>query len=151
MIDPYSTHQRLLIRWALKTSGAIAETGCGYYSTPILAEIAKAKGVNLHSYIQDEQWAERFNCGRSPYHQFYDCDFSKPIGLRQQYGMILLDHEQLVRERIKHVPSLLEKCDVVVVHDAQVIPNLGHRFAVLDYDATIAPHTAVLGKAFKSA
>ncbi len=38
---------RTLIQEALKCNQDIMETGCGYYSTPLLVEIAKSKGIKL--------------------------------------------------------------------------------------------------------
>ncbi len=46
-IDIYATHQQILVREALKSNEDIMETGCGYYSTPLLVEIAKAKGIKF--------------------------------------------------------------------------------------------------------
>jgi hypothetical protein len=42
-IDPYSTHQALLVAAMLKTQGPILEMGGGYYSTPIVSAFANAQ------------------------------------------------------------------------------------------------------------
>ena len=60
-IDIYATHQQVLIQEALKCNEDIMETGCGYYSTPLLVEIAKAKGIKLISFVQEINWARRFD------------------------------------------------------------------------------------------
>jgi hypothetical protein len=60
-IDDYATHQQILVREAIKSHLDIMETGCGYYSTPILVEIAKARGVKLIGFVQEINWARRFD------------------------------------------------------------------------------------------
>ncbi len=61
LIDIYATHQQVLIQEALKSNQDIMETGCGYYSTPLLVEIAKSKGIKLIGFVQDINWARRFD------------------------------------------------------------------------------------------
>ena len=60
-INEYATHQQILIREALSCNGDILETGCGYYSTPLLLEIAKQKRVKLVSMVENVDWARRFD------------------------------------------------------------------------------------------
>ena len=57
IINEYATHQQILIKEALSCNGDILETGCGYYSTPLLLEIAKQKGVKLVSMVENINWA----------------------------------------------------------------------------------------------
>ena len=69
--------------------------------------------------------------------------------INQKYGMCFLDHEQFVRDRVKHLNNILKHTDKVVVHDADRIDT----FAFLEKPHTIEmfkefkPHTAVIRNA----
>ena len=56
----YSTHQALLVKYALqaKRGSTIVELGCGRFSTIILSQIAKYKRLRYIVYTDDGKWAE---------------------------------------------------------------------------------------------
>ena len=123
-MDPFATLQQLLIRHIMATKGPIAETGCGHYSTPLLYEIACAQGRVFHSYIQNQAWAANFRHLEGPNYRQIWVDFTRPFDLQENYEILFLDHEQLVRDRLKHLPRLLKQVERVVVHDADISPGL---------------------------
>jgi hypothetical protein len=111
-MDPYATHQRLLIAAAMQTDGPIIEMGCGDYSTPLLAEIAAHQGRTFEVYTADRKWGSKYElmCRVN-----YINDWSKYT--YPKCGLTFLDNEQYVRHRKLHVPRLLEVSDVVICHD----------------------------------
>ncbi len=145
-IDTYATHQQVLIQEALKSNEDIMETGCGYYSTPLLVEIAKAKGVKLISFVQEINWARRFDYLIGSHYQQIQIDFKQEIPLTQRFGMCFLDHEQFVRDRIKHLNNILEHTDTVVVHDADKVQSFAllHKPYTIEIHKHLTPHTAVI-------
>ncbi|NDI10645.1 MAG: hypothetical protein EBY74_06600 [Actinobacteria bacterium] len=85
-IDIYATHQQVLIQEALKCNDDIMETGCGYYSTPLLVEIAKSKGIKLIGFVQEINWARRFDYLIGSHYQQIQIDFKQEIPLTQRFG-----------------------------------------------------------------
>ena len=145
-IDDYATHQQILIREALKSHLDIMETGCGYYSTPVLVEIAKFKGVKLISFVQEINWARRFDYLIGDHYQQIQIDFANEIPLTQMFGMCFLDHEQLVKDRIKHLNHILEHTDTVVIHDADKVSSFAllHKPYTIEMFKHLTPNTAVI-------
>jgi hypothetical protein len=145
-IDIYATHQQILIQEALKCNQDIMETGCGYYSTPLLVEIAKSKGIKLIGFVQDINWARRFDYLIGSHYQQIQIDFTQEIPLTQRFGMCFLDHEQFVRDRIKHLNNILEHTDTVVVHDADKVESFAllHKPYTIEMHKHLTPNTAVI-------
>lgn len=146
LIDDYATHQQILIREALKSHLDIMETGCGYYSTPVLVEIAKFRGVKLISFVQEINWARRFDYLIGDHYQQIQIDFANKIPLTQMFGMCFLDHEQLVKDRIKHLNHILEHTDTVVIHDADKVSSFAllHKPYTIEMFKHLTPNTAVI-------
>ena len=145
-IDIYATHQQVLIQEALKCNEDIMETGCGYYSTPLLVEIAKAKGVKLISFVQEINWARRFDYLIGSHYQQIQIDFKEEIPLTQRFGMCFLDHEQFVRDRIKHLNNILEHTNTVLIHDADKVESFAllHKPHTIEIHKHLTPNTAVI-------
>ena len=145
-IDDYATHQQILIREALKSHLDIMETGCGYYSTPVLVEIAKFRGVKLISFVQEINWARRFDYLIGDHYQQIQINFANEIPLTQRFGMCFLDHEQLVKDRIKHLNHILEHTDTVVIHDANKVSSFAllHKPYTIEMFKHLTPNTAVI-------
>ena len=111
-MDPYATHQRLLIAAVMQTKGPIVEMGCGDYSTPLLAEIAGIQKRPFTVYTTAEQWGAKYRA-LADVHILHSWDqYPYP-----KCGLTLLDNEEYVRDRKKHVPRLLDTSAVVVCHD----------------------------------
>ena len=145
-IDIYATHQQILVREALKSNQDIMETGCGYYSTPLLVEIAKVKGIKVIGFVQEINWARRFDYLIGDHYQQIQIDFTKEIPLTQRFGMCFLDHEQFVRDRVKHLDNILKHTDTVVVHDADRVKefNFLHKPFTIEMYTDLKPNTAVI-------
>lgn len=145
-IDDYATHQQILVREAIKSHLDIMETGCGYYSTPILVEIAKARGVKLIGFVQEINWARRFDYLIGENYQQIQIDFTNEIPLTQRFGMCFLDHEQFVRDRIKHLNNILKFTDTVIVHDADKVSSFAflHKLYTIEMFKHLTPNTAVI-------
>lgn len=109
--DPYSTHQRLLVRGLMETTGPVLELGCGHYSTPILQEICNAQGRDLLSLDNHPAWVKQFSAKTIRWEHF------SPT---RSYGLVVVDHADPPKhERWKQVLKLLPCCDTFVTHDTQ--------------------------------
>jgi hypothetical protein len=60
--------------------------------------------------------------------------------------MCLLDHEQLVKDRIKHLNHILKHTDTVVIHDADIVQsfNFLHKPHTIEMHKHLTPNTAVI-------
>lgn len=151
-MEPYSTHLEALVATALATQGAILELGCGDYSTPVLAAIAKHMGRRFLVQASDEKWAAKYRdiaeveivkwseWGRSAWHP--------PLG---EFGMVFLDSEESTAGRIERLPALATITRTVVMHDADhAMARQRWPYCTEGWDITLfkryKPWTAVLRK-----
>lgn len=147
-MDGYATHQQALVKAALESEGNILETGCGFYSTPILYEICKARGTKLVSMVQDLKWADNFKHLIGNNYEQIVVDFNEPLPIEGDYGMVFLDHEQVVKERILHINNILNHTPIMVAHDSNHIRRwnfLEHRVTMEHFKDQV-PNTVILRK-----
>lgn len=102
-MNPYSTHLVPSITVAIHTGllwpkSSILELGCGHYSTPLLSSIAKIQERNFQLITSDPDWLKQFQ--RDP-DQLTLIEFSiwPEVFFEGEWGMILVDHEELVIDR----------------------------------------------------
>lgn len=119
MMDGYATHLPVVAaaaQWSAQFDLPILELGCGDYSTPLLR--AMAQGRELHVASSDPEWNSKYKDIVDHLEQVPSRDswqqWRSKTGI---YGMCLLDNEELVLNRIKHIPRLLENCAIIVMHD----------------------------------
>jgi hypothetical protein len=111
-MDPYASHQQLLIASALQSQGPMIEMGCGDYSTPLLAEIAAHQNRTFEVYTTDKAWGSKYEsiCKVNYIKDWSEYPYPK-------CGFTFQDSGEYVRDRKLHVPRLLETSDVVICHD----------------------------------
>lgn len=134
-MDPYSTHVPVTALALQKTGELfpdlpILECGCGDYSTPMVWLMANGRPRVVMS--ADPTWSHRY---RSIV-DVVDVELAAPkewapVDFGSGWGLCLMDSEESVVNRARHIPALLEASKVVVMHDARedVIPEAAH-FAV---------------------
>ena len=120
-MDGYSTHLEALVETAVTTDGPLCELGCGDYSTPILAAIARQQGRTFKVQCSDPECASRFKSYVDV--QMVDWATWEPTG---EWGMVFLDNEQFVRDRILQIPALSKVAKVLVMHDADVAVGMAN-------------------------
>jgi hypothetical protein len=147
-MDGYASHLQLLTRYAMmaKRGQRIVEMGCGFYSSPVLSEICKAKGVQYEVFYQDEAWKKKVEPKvQAKWHHVPDWSkFNPPPAF-----MTLLDNEELVVNRYKQLAKLLPINKFVVVHDWKTYTNRPvdlsvYKPVIIDQ---LTPGTAVLAGA----
>lgn len=148
-VDRYATHLAPLVGAALSTSGGILELGCGDYSTPVLAEIARHKGVPFVVMASDPVWADRFR-GLCTVRLVDWAVLSASDIATGPWGCVLLDNEEKTAARIRRLPVLREIGRAIVVHDLENCERHGHwgemisGFTSVDRFTDYQPGTAVL-------
>jgi hypothetical protein len=122
-MDPYATHIPLIALALHKTQALypdlpIMECGCGDYSSPMFSLLSQGRKYVIYS--ADPKWSS----------QFTDLAEVRDVELRAEnhwrdvefeagWGLCFMDSEEFVVHRINHIPDLLDKCKVVVMHDAR--------------------------------
>jgi hypothetical protein len=139
-MDPYSTHLAALVDTAMNSTGPILELGCGHYSTPVLASICAAQERRFLVQASNEEWASQF-MSEVDVELVNWADWTPPEG---RWGMVFLDSEEAVKDRIKRLPTLAKIADVVVMHDANVaIKNPEWKQMITEYAAVSVYHRHV--------
>jgi hypothetical protein len=132
-VNLYATHQRFLLRAALRTNGPILELGAGWYSTPLLHEIAVFQCRYLLTQDNDPTW---FKSIASEFKGRYYHDVECPVDRKSwnrvnRWGMVFVDHGPRPEEplndkgllnaldRAQAVLDLVDRADVFVLHDTQ--------------------------------
>jgi hypothetical protein len=70
-MDPFSTHQALLVAAMLKTQGSILEMGGGNYSTPLVSAFANAQRREAHTIETGPAMFEFLKRFSSPFHKIW--------------------------------------------------------------------------------
>lgn len=143
----YSTHQRLLTRYAMRApeGSTIVELGTGFFSTIILSEIAAARNLRYIVYTNDQAWVNVVKSSCAPtveWNVIRDWKQWKPTEPAYFY---FLDNSELMVDRFKHIPALQEMCSYILIHDADIYPKRGLTLPdVVEQDVSRVPNTAVL-------
>ena len=148
MMDLYATHQRLLVKYMMETTGPVIELGAGNYSTPILHEIAAAQGRPLTTVDNNPEWLNRFKVFESAGHTLTllpSWDDFQP----ESYGLAFVDHaDPPGHPRWIQVEKLLPVAGVIVIHDTEDdlygYARLIDQINVIDEDTTHRTHTRVI-------
>lgn len=146
-MDAYSTHLEALIKTAVETTGDILELGCGDYSTLQLVAICNAQNRKYRAQASNREWASRYG----DLVEIVDWSRWKPPQAEGgKWGMVFLDSEESVADRIKRLPILATVTDTVVMHDANIAmanPNwekMAEPYSRITVFNRFTPHTVVM-------
>jgi hypothetical protein len=126
--SPYATHLEVTVACAVRSGllwpgSSILEFGCGDYSTPALAAVARAQQRPLRIVSSDPLWAQRY-----AYLSESGCEIRviarrdwPQVDYGSGWGLVLVDNEQRVVQRCRHVLALAPRAQLVVLHDSQVL------------------------------
>ena len=124
-MDPYSTHIPVTALALCKTAQLypdlpILECGCGDYSTPMFELLKGDRQFDIYS--SDPSWSDRFTevADRVIYVKPEQKTKWGEFELEGEYGLCLMDSEELTVYRRQHIPKLLDCCKVVMMHDANL-------------------------------
>lgn len=138
-MDPYSTHLYFTALALNKTAQLypnlpILECGCGDYSSPVVHALRSGRGYVIYS--ADPEWRSRYE-GIADVRRV---DLAGPKkwampDIPDGWGLCLMDSEESVVNRASRIPELLDKCKVVVMHDARedVIPDAKYKALLTAY------------------
>lgn len=117
-MDLVATHQRCLIGAAMRTSGKILECGVGWYSTPLLHEIATVQKRPLWTVDNNPYWLAQFLSLENEWHKLQSVGWWGELELQDHYGLAFVDHGQPCR-REDEIRRLIDRTEVFVMHDTE--------------------------------
>lgn len=117
-MDIVGSHQRVLLGAALRTTGTILELGVGWYSTPLLHEIAEVMKRKVITYDNIDYWLEQFMTLNSKHHKLELVGWWGDMPLEERYGLVFVDQGQPA-EREYAIRRLFLRTDVFVMHDTE--------------------------------
>lgn len=124
-MDLVATHQRLLVGAAMRTTGPIIECGVGWYSTPLLHEIATVQQRYLRTVDNNEHWLAQFRNLQNDWHSLELVGWWGELVFGDHYGLAFIDHGQPCR-REDEIRRMMDITDVFVMHDTEEVVAYGY-------------------------
>lgn len=124
----------------------IVEMGCGHYSTPVIHEIAKVRGLRFKVFYSDAVWQQQM-AKHLPDVEFVRVSDWPSWRLTERAFLVMLDNEELCVNRHKHLDHLVGVANFVLVHDADTYEKRGLPLRPMfsgEYYDMHAPHTMVI-------
>jgi predicted O-methyltransferase YrrM len=148
-MDLYATHQRLLVKYMMQTTGPVIELGAGNYSTPILHEIATAQGRHLTTVDHNSDWLNKFKIFEGDGHAMILLSSWTEFEVCGSYGFAFVDHaDPPSHPRWLQVEKLLPVADLILIHDTEDdlygYAKLMNIIDVIDEDTTFRTHTRII-------
>lgn len=128
-LDLVASHQRVLIGAALKVPGRMLELGVGWYSTPLLHEIAEMFHRPLLTADNIDYWLAQFLPLESEFHHFDLVGWWGEAYQRfklHHWSLCFVDHGQPI-EREYAIRALFDRVDVFVMHDTEELHAYGYK------------------------
>lgn len=109
----------------MRTEGTILELGCGWYSTPILHEIAVAQKRLLVTIDNNNDWLTEYKSLECEFHRLHLVGWWGDMPLEQRYGLAFVDQAQPC-EREYTTRKIYDLVNVFVFHDTEEGPAYGY-------------------------
>lgn len=128
-MDLVASHQRALIAAIIRTTGPILELGVGWYSTPLLHELATGLQRRLWTFDNNEHWLKQFKSLENKWHKLELVGWWKEIieplsrgfppgHSDKRFGVCFVDQGQPI-EREYAIRALKDRVDIFVMHDTE--------------------------------
>lgn len=131
--DQYGSHVPFLVRCAIRTKGPMLELGSGFYSTPVLHEIAQTMNRPLLTLDDSERWLAHQNDLCVPPHEFGVSEdlrqhsrLLKPMNA-DRWGLVFVDSSP-AETRGELVMMLKDIADIIVCHDTEDYHDYVHKY-----------------------
>lgn len=123
-VTNFDNHRILLFPALEATQGDVIELGCGFGSTPFLAQYCKDADRNLYSYENNLDWFEK--CRHFHDNIFHVTDWDVVAEKHLTPSVILLDSAPGERRKIDLVNFAL-RARVIIVHDTEKAADHGYQ------------------------
>jgi hypothetical protein len=122
----YSTALEALCYAAEMTWGQIIEFGTGYYSTPILTQLARIKKTTYKGWDTNQEWVKLF---QDRYKVKWVRDFMElPV---EEAGLVFVDGDVKPSNRQELAMKWIDHAEIVVCHDTE--PENAHKYGPYDF------------------
>jgi hypothetical protein len=114
----WTTHNAMLIRTVLLSTGPVLEVGGGPFSTPLLHWLCKLMDRRLITYESDPVFFKFAKGFASRLHSIRFIEDWDKMDFDTHWGVVLIDHHPDER-RVVDVINFSEKADYIVIHDTE--------------------------------
>jgi hypothetical protein len=127
MIDPYSTHQLVLLDVLKRTSKSILEFGAGDYSTSQIHNVCKDRKIVT---VDDSKvWLDKYSKLETKNHKFVFIENEEELQTffardKVNWGLVFVDNGTW-KSRILVINRYKNIADYIIVHDCDYFPNNG--------------------------
>lgn len=114
----YASHIKLLTKYLMliDNNTTVVETGCGFFSSPIISSVAEYKNLQYYIYYSDKIYkTEILNFVKNATF-IYVNDWSKWTP-EIEASLYFHDNEELIVNRYKQINKILPKTQYLMLHD----------------------------------
>ena len=132
----YGSHVVPLLAAALVTEGPIFEMGSGFFSTPMLSEIAQSKNRFILTADTDKEWLDKFKKYEGDQHKFVYVPYTEgkgkgseweDVGNGTDWSLVFLDHRPGWRRGVD-LRKYRKQVDLIVAHDTEERIRKGYHY-----------------------
>lgn len=123
-LNPFATHQPVLMEVFRRTSGPVLELGCGHFSTTLLHQLCEPSRRPLMTVESDASWLQPFHKKyHRDWHTFvhavdWEAALNHPMILDTPWSVVFVDQNP-IEARAMSVNLLKNKAEFLVLHDSE--------------------------------
>jgi hypothetical protein len=144
----YASHLKLLTKYLMliDNNSTVIETGCGFFSSPVISAIAEYKNLKYYIYYNNNIYKNEIEKFIKNATYIYVEDWSKWYPTINA-SLYFHDNEELVINRYKQINKILPKTKYLMLHDYSTYferqCDMSH-FTIIDEFKDLSPSTCVI-------
>jgi hypothetical protein len=114
----YASHLKLLTKYLMliDNNSTVVETGCGFFSSPVISSIAEYKNLKYYIYYNNNEYKTEISKFVKNATFIYVHDWSKWTP-EIEASLYFHDNEELIVNRYKQINKILPKTQYLMLHD----------------------------------
>jgi hypothetical protein len=114
----YASHLKLLTKYLMliDNNATVVETGCGFFSSPVISSVAEYKNLRYYIYYSDRIYKTEIEKIVKNATFIYINDWTKWIP-EIEASLYFHDSEELIINRYKQINKILPKTKYLMLHD----------------------------------
>jgi len=114
----YASHLKLLTKYLMliDNNSTVVETGCGFFSSPVISSIAEYKNLQYYIYYSNHKYKTEISKFVKNATFIYVDDWSK-WSPEINASLYFHDNEELIINRYKQINKILPKTQYLILHD----------------------------------
>lgn len=125
MVKGWSTHNYILIKCLMHSTGPVAEVGSGLYSTPLLHWICRLQNRKLVTFEDTKEFYDMAHVFTSRSHKIHLLEDWDDMDVNREWGVVLIDHTDTDR-RATDIIRFKDTAQYIVIHDTEKPEKYGY-------------------------